>query len=514
MTPFAPPAPARTVAGLAAATPPTRDRYVDLLRVASLGTVVTGHVLMAAVAYRHGHLVASNVLRQARPARYLTWVLQVMPVFFVVGGFSNAASWTAAERDGAGYGGWLAARVRRLVRPAAAFAMVWVGLAAAARLAGVAGPSLHTADHMVALPLWFLAVYLGVVAATPALLAAHRRWGVAAPVAMAGAVAAVDVARWTLHIPLVGWANVALVWLFAAQLGVLWRHGRLPAGTGRRLLLAGAGAGLLLALTGTAGYPVSLVGGVGEVRSNTDPPSLALVAAALLQTGLALALRPVADRWLARPRAWAAVVAANASAMTVYLWHLTALVAVAAVALQVPGMPQPPMASGAWWLLRPLWLAAVAVALVPLWFSFSPLERGRRRPAPAGAGPPATRAVLGCLVAAAGMAVLAVRGFSPSTAAGGPVVGLALVAGGWALVSAGRRLAGRAGAGDRTPGALRQQSPEPVVHRGPGSRPDARHPGRPLVGTRPVPGAGDRSPSDAGPGCSPAGRHATGPGRE
>ncbi|OEJ32323.1 hypothetical protein BGK67_14130 [Streptomyces subrutilus] len=33
----------------AAATPASRDRYVDLLRVASLGVVVLGHWLMAAV---------------------------------------------------------------------------------------------------------------------------------------------------------------------------------------------------------------------------------------------------------------------------------------------------------------------------------------------------------------------------------------------------------------------------------------------------------------------------------
>lgn len=36
-------------AELARATPAHRDRYVDLLRVASLGTVVVGHWLMAVV---------------------------------------------------------------------------------------------------------------------------------------------------------------------------------------------------------------------------------------------------------------------------------------------------------------------------------------------------------------------------------------------------------------------------------------------------------------------------------
>ncbi|MDP1807320.1 MAG: hypothetical protein Q8K72_19235, partial [Acidimicrobiales bacterium] len=87
---------------VAAATPARRERYVDFLRVFSLAVVMVGHWLMAGIEWRDGRLVAGNVLEAAPAAQWLTWVFQIMPVFFVVGGFSNTASWTAAARDGRG----------------------------------------------------------------------------------------------------------------------------------------------------------------------------------------------------------------------------------------------------------------------------------------------------------------------------------------------------------------------------------------------------------------------------
>ena len=49
-------------AELAARTPATRNRYVDLLRVASLGVVVVGHWLMAGIWIEDGEINGRNVL--------------------------------------------------------------------------------------------------------------------------------------------------------------------------------------------------------------------------------------------------------------------------------------------------------------------------------------------------------------------------------------------------------------------------------------------------------------------
>ena len=79
-----------TVRDLAAATPATRNRVVDLLRAAAIVVVVLGHWLMAAVVVRGGELVPGHLLGLATWTHPLTWVFQVMPVFFLVGGYANA----------------------------------------------------------------------------------------------------------------------------------------------------------------------------------------------------------------------------------------------------------------------------------------------------------------------------------------------------------------------------------------------------------------------------------------
>ena len=64
----------------------------------------------------------------------------------------------------------------------------------------------------------------------------------------------------------------------------------------------------------------------GEPVSNTGPPTAALLALAAAQTGAVLLAAPALDRWLRRSSAWPPVVALNARVMTVYLWHMAAVV--------------------------------------------------------------------------------------------------------------------------------------------------------------------------------------------
>ncbi len=419
---------------LAAATPSTRDRYVDFLRVASLMVVMLGHWLMAVVVWADGRLHTANVLETTPSARWLTWIFQVMPVFFIVGGFSNSASLAAARRKGVTYGTWLGSRLRRLVRPVLAFAAVWTAAAAVMVATGVDPKGLRAGS--IAQPLWFLAVYVVVVALAPAMVALHARWGWGSVVGLGSAVLAVDVARWGYGVPMVGWLNLGLVWLFVHQLGVAWRAGSAATWSRSRrvaVLAAAAGMGTLVVLTTAFGYPGSMVGGVEGGRTNTFPPSFAIVALAVWQFGAVLALRPVVDRWLARPRVWTAVVAANGMAMTLYLWHLTALVIVTAAVLPAGLLPSPEAGTGAWWALRPVWVVLLAAALVPLVAVFARVEAAKM-PSSTVAGWRAVGAAAAITVA---MGLLARHGFAaPGMPFGLPVVALGLLATGWWLVGA------------------------------------------------------------------------------
>ncbi|MFK3632133.1 acyltransferase family protein, partial [Klebsiella pneumoniae] len=58
----------------------------------------------------------------------LTWVFQVMPIFFLVGGYSNGLSWRSARRKEIGYAEWLRTRLRRLGIPLIPLLLAWLAI--------------------------------------------------------------------------------------------------------------------------------------------------------------------------------------------------------------------------------------------------------------------------------------------------------------------------------------------------------------------------------------------------
>ena len=135
-----------TARTLAERTPAQRNRYVDLLRAVSILVVVLGHWTMAAVTVRDGELVPGHVLVLASWTHPLTWVFQVMPVFFLVGGYANALSWRSARRRDEDYGTWLRARARRLTLPVVPVLLVWFAAGAVALALGVDWRTLRLAS--------------------------------------------------------------------------------------------------------------------------------------------------------------------------------------------------------------------------------------------------------------------------------------------------------------------------------------------------------------------------------
>ncbi len=414
---------------LSSATPASRNRYVDLLRVLSIVVVVLGHWTMAVLGYEHGTFTGKNLLEIDPGVRIITWVFQVVPIFFVVGGFTNSASWTSARRREQSYGDWLRARCARLLRPAIAFVAVWTLIPVVGVLAGVLPSGIaRTGGDEVALPLWFMAAYLMTVAATPPLLAMHERFGVKTFVPLVLGTVLVDVARYGGGLNGLGVRNHAFVWLAVLELGFLWRDGVLGARRVAWVMLA-VGVALLIGLVTVENYPISMVGLTHADRSNTFPPSLALLALAIAQMGAVLLFEEPANRWLQRPRVWLAVALANSMVMTFYLWNMTAAV-LAAVLLFPTGLaPQPRWLSTAWWFLRPAWIGVCAICLLPFLFGFRWTEREGRpaRSSPAGSLGSAL-AVGGVVCAGAGFAVLAAVAFPvPHEEIGTPSLGVALV---------------------------------------------------------------------------------------
>ena len=124
---------------LAAETPQERNRYVDLLRAVSILIVIVGHWLIATSYYVDGELTNGHLLKSHPQTQWLTWIFQVMPIFFIVGGYSNAVSLESARRKGIPYAGWLATRLHRLVAPLLVLVIAWAGIGLVLSLFGT-GP--------------------------------------------------------------------------------------------------------------------------------------------------------------------------------------------------------------------------------------------------------------------------------------------------------------------------------------------------------------------------------------
>lgn len=403
----------RELAGrLEAATPPTRDRAIDGLRALAIGGVVVGHwFVMATTVGAGGALHGASPLPHLPALAPASWALQLLGLFFLVGGYQSARSLERARARGQAYPAWLRGRLLRLVRPVAMATAVLGAALPLLALAGVPAGTLRTVVVMVAQPLWFIGIYGLVTALTPAALALERRLGVLAAVGPLLVVATVDLLRygpWREAVPgLVGLVNVLPGWSFAFLLGVAWAAGRVDRRAAAVLAAGGAALGLLLVLG--MGYPVSMVGVPGAARVNSHPPSLLVPALAAGQSGLAILLHDRIGRWLRRPGPWAAVALANLHAMTIFTWHQVASLALAGAALGVAGaggvpglldVPDDP----AWLLDRLAWFPVYAAVLAGL------VALLRRFEAPWALPRPARAAVVGL---AAGFGLYAAATLAP-----------------------------------------------------------------------------------------------------
>lgn len=402
---------------MAAATPADRDRWADALRAGSLLVVILGHWLMVAVTPA-GEI--TNTLKLIPWLQPVTWVLQVMPLFFLVGGVAHAYSLDSlARRGGTGpgaYAAFIGARAARLLRPTLVFLVVWVVLGVVADRTGLtAGPGSKAALVVAALVmvpqlLWFVGIYLAIAAFAPALYRAHRRWGLWGLVTLCAGALLIDFARFAGGLGVVGNLNFALVWLAVHQVGFAWRDGLVTKSVALGLLGAGV-AGLALSIT-VGPYPVSMVGLPGDEISNMAPPTVALLSQGLALCGVAALARGPMARVLARPQAWRAVVTAGAFAMTAFLWHLTALLLTLLIvqALRI-GLPE--VGTATWWWTRPLWFAALAVPTALLVSIFVRSDRGPRSAAGVAQGQPRWidgAAVAGVVVTVFGILMVSIVG--------------------------------------------------------------------------------------------------------
>lgn len=297
------------------AATPNRIRQIDLLRAVSIWVVVLGHVLMGVVVWQP-ELAITNLLAVLPWLQFLSWILQVMPIFFMAGAAANQISYSSAQEKQTSYAIWVFKRFSRLLSP-----MFWYLLMIILLSAGlgnfVSPDDLRVFLNLSTQLLWFLGIYLAMTALTPLIdwlkSRAALTWGLFAVVAV------VDLMRLQGNTP-IGLLNFLTGWIFINVVGA-----RLPAELQIKIPKASLIGFVLLAeisLVVFLPYPLSLVGLPGESFSNMAPPSLLLVLHGYLFYLLWLRFSQQFERMANSRPIWRFTLFTNLSAMTIYLWHL------------------------------------------------------------------------------------------------------------------------------------------------------------------------------------------------
>lgn len=399
---------------------PPRDHAVDLVRAACLVVVVGLHVMMAGITVETEGLAITNSLDGHPIFAWSTWLVQVMPLFFVMGGFSSLLAWRRQRDRGVTGADYVRDRVARLARPALLpLGLVGITLAVLG-LVGLPDAVLADVGFRIGQPLWFLAVYLGCSGLVPVMARLHERAPWVTLLTMLGAVMIIDTVALLTVQPLIGALNLLFVWLFIQQLGFCLADGWFE--WRRRWMLGFAGLaafGGLLFLTTVVGYST-------DMYDNLNPPTAAIVVLGVGQTLLFAWLRPWLARLAERETLAGLSGAINANAMQIYLWHVPVIVLIAVV-LVLSGAPFPEPLSAGWWQSRPPFLVAVALLLIPIVVGVRWLERrGEARSSASAAAAPVGpwMAALKVALGIAGVVTLLVAGFTPAY---GAAVGVTLL---------------------------------------------------------------------------------------
>lgn len=352
-----------------------RDLTLDLARVVCVLLVVVIHLIQVGIgAGPDGAIVVSRAAEQQSWFPAATWAGQIMPLFFVVGGFASAAGWRSHTAKGGTAATFVRGRALRLAQPALPLFVFFAVVLVAATLLGLAPDIVDAAAIGAGSPLWFLAAYLLCQAAVPLMMRADAAAPRATIVVLAAGVVVVDALRYSTGIEDIGLLNLAFVWLLCQQFGVRYFHGafdRLPA-----IALIAIAAACYLALwplTALGPYDVSML-------ENLNPPTLPLVVLGLAQACILRLLKQPLTAVMRHRAAQGFVFIVGGRLMTIYLWHLPVILAVTGLTLLIPGAAPAPATAAWWWSRIPMFFVVMGLLyalslVVARWEAVPPLPR-------------------------------------------------------------------------------------------------------------------------------------------
>ena len=376
------------------ATERAQGDYLGILRVVS----ITGIVLAES-------LLAFTMRGTAEPGWVwpLTWLLQLVPLFFFAGGHANLLAWRACRQAGGGYTDYLVDRIGWLIRPTLAFVIAWLVIPLSLELLRAPEPAVAAFSRLIVQPLWLLGLYVVVVAATPLLHRLHRAAPIGTPLALLAGVVGLGLLNGSLAAHAGG---VLVAWLFA-QLSFHYADGRLWRLPRWALLAVAAGAFAGLIAITTLGTEPLLQLAEPSPYAAFAPSALGVLLIGVAQVCLTALPREPKLRTVAASRPARAVAVVRAAPMTAYLVYLCAMLLLEGIVgvARRAGVTT----DGFEWLTEPRTILALGMLAMPTLLAFLWFERRTAAPAPVPADEEAMERSSGAVrvdTVAAGLGVL------------------------------------------------------------------------------------------------------------
>lgn len=366
--------------------PAGRDLTLDLVRVACVLLVVFVHVLFTGVGREaDGSLLIEKTVEAQPWFAAASWIANIMPLFFVVGGYAARAGWRSAVARGDDADAFVRVRLARLARPALPLLLFFTITLGATRLLHIDPALVDTIAIGIGSPLWFLAAYMIAQALAPTMMRLHERHGARVLLVLFAAALAVDAFRFLfiggvlgiepvvpggygLGQELFGIPNILFVWLFAQQVGFfLYDKWFAQRAWWQLTLMIVGGYAVLWGLVSLGGYTQSMLG-------NQWPPTSTMAVLAIIQASALTLLHAPLTALMRTRAAQGAVFLIGSRLMTIYLWHLPLIMVIIGIELLLP-LPLPAPGSAAWWWTRPVFFLVVLGAVLLLSLGLGRFEK-------------------------------------------------------------------------------------------------------------------------------------------
>ncbi len=328
-----------------------RNRAVDFYKAIAMIAVAFGHWMAIAVFKdQDGGLVAKNALEIDYSMAWVTWAFQVMPLFFLAGGFSSAVSLDSHNRKNGTPQDWVANRLRRMMVPTMVLAYFWIVALTAGSAVGL-GDMAFLGAAAAAIPLWFLANYTIDTAIAPITLPLFRKNPRLFFLGIGAAFILFEILG-LIGVPFIQGVNWVIGWLIFQIMGFAWKDGLIPA---RKSLawIAPLMWAVTYAVVKLGPWRASMVSDGEQAFNPTYPPSIALMLFGIAYCATALLLAPSINSWLAKSaKAFKTVAMLGGVGMSVYLWHFSAAVLAGVGLFLVDGLPTAAVGTLDWWIQK------------------------------------------------------------------------------------------------------------------------------------------------------------------